>query len=40
MAIDPSTKLGRNVKIYRPELVNIYGAVIGDETRIGPFVEV
>jgi acetyltransferase-like isoleucine patch superfamily enzyme len=38
--IDPSTKLGREVRIFRPELVNIYGAVIGDETRIGPFVEI
>jgi UDP-2-acetamido-3-amino-2,3-dideoxy-glucuronate N-acetyltransferase len=28
------------VRIFRPELVNIYGAVIGDETRIGPFVEI
>lgn len=28
------------MRIFRPELVNIYGAVIGDETRIGPFVEI
>jgi acetyltransferase-like isoleucine patch superfamily enzyme len=40
MPIDPSTKLGRDVRIFRPELVNIYGAVIGDETRVGPFVEI
>ena len=40
MPVDPSTKLGRDVRIFRPELVNIYGAVIGDETRIGPFVEI
>jgi acetyltransferase-like isoleucine patch superfamily enzyme len=38
--VDQSTKLGRDVRIFRPELVNIYGAVIGDETRIGPFVEI
>jgi acetyltransferase-like isoleucine patch superfamily enzyme len=40
MAVDSTTSLGRNVKIFRPELVNIYGAVIGDDTRIGPFVEI
>lgn len=40
MAIHPSTKLGRDVKIFSADLVNIYGAVIGDETRIGPFVEI
>jgi acetyltransferase-like isoleucine patch superfamily enzyme len=38
--VDSSTKLGRDVRIFRPELVNIYGAEIGDETRIGPFVEI
>lgn len=40
MPIDQTTKLGRDVRIFRPELVNIYGAVIGDETRVGPFVEI
>jgi acetyltransferase-like isoleucine patch superfamily enzyme len=40
LPVDSSTKLGRDVRIFRPELVNIYGAVIGDETRIGPFVEI
>lgn len=40
MPVDPSTKLGRDVRIFQPELVNIYGAVIGDETRVGPFVEI
>jgi acetyltransferase-like isoleucine patch superfamily enzyme len=40
MPIDPSTKLGIGVQIFRPDLVNIYGAEIGDETRIGPFVEI
>lgn len=32
--------LGHNVKIAIPELVNIYGCTIGDETKIGPFVEI
>jgi UDP-2-acetamido-3-amino-2,3-dideoxy-glucuronate N-acetyltransferase len=40
LPVDKSTKLGRDVRILCPELVNIYGAVIGDETRIGPFVEI
>ena len=40
MPVHPSTKLGRDVRIYAIDLVNIYGAIIGDETRIGPFVEI
>lgn len=40
MPIHPSTKLGRDVRFYCPDLVNVYGATIGDETRIGPFVEI
>lgn len=40
MAIDSDVKLGKNVKIYHPELVNLYGCTIGDKTRIGAFVEV
>ncbi len=32
------TKFGRNVKVVQP--VNIYGAEIGDECFIGPFVEI
>jgi UDP-2-acetamido-3-amino-2,3-dideoxy-glucuronate N-acetyltransferase len=35
--------LGRNAKIFYPDLVNIYGGettVIGDETTVGPFVEI
>ena len=33
-------RLGKNVVIYRPELVNLYGCHIGDGSRIGPFVEI
>ena len=32
--------LGKNVQIVQPELVNLYGCSIGDDTRIGAFVEV
>lgn len=33
-------QLGRDVKIFHPELVNLYGCTIGDETKIGAFVEI
>ena len=33
-------KLGHNVKVFHPELVNIYGCQIGDDTKIGAFVEI
>lgn len=33
-------KLGINVKIPYPELVNLYGCEIGDNCFIGPFVEI
>jgi acetyltransferase-like isoleucine patch superfamily enzyme len=32
--------LGRDVRIFQPDLVNLYGCRIGDETRIGAFVEI
>jgi UDP-2-acetamido-3-amino-2,3-dideoxy-glucuronate N-acetyltransferase len=35
-----SVRLGEGVKIIHPELVNLYGCTIGDETKIGAFVEV
>ena len=38
--IDPDVKLGANVKIFSPELVNIFGCEIGDGTFVGPFVEI
>ena len=40
MAIASNVKLGRNVRLPCPDLVNLYGCQIGDETLIGPFVEV
>lgn len=40
MPIKSDVQLGRDVRIFQPDLVNIYGAIIGDETRIGPFVEI
>jgi len=38
--IDPDVKLGKNVKIFAPDLVNIFGCEIGDDSFIGPFVEI
>jgi len=35
-----NAELGRDVRIFQPDLVNIYGCRIGDETRVGPFVEI
>jgi acetyltransferase-like isoleucine patch superfamily enzyme len=37
-SIAPDVKLGRDVKIY--DFVNLYGCEIGDESRIGTFVEI
>lgn len=36
--ISPDVKLGKGVKIY--DFVNLYGCEIGDNTKIGTFVEV
>jgi len=33
-------ELGRDVKIAQPTLVNLYGCKVGDETKIGAFVEI
>jgi len=35
-----NVKLGKNVKIPYPELVNLYDCEIGDDCLIGPFVEI
>jgi len=36
--IAPDVKLGQNVKIFA--FVNLYGCIIGDNTKIGTFVEI
>ncbi|MBN1866416.1 N-acetyltransferase [Candidatus Sumerlaeota bacterium] len=36
--ISPDVKMGKNVKVYA--FVNLYGCEIGDDTRIGTFVEI
>lgn len=40
MPVAPDVRLGEQVRIYHPDLVNLYGCTIGDETRIGSFVEI
>ena len=38
VCISPDVKLGRNVKLSK--FINLYGCEIGDETKIGAFVEI
>ncbi|MHC4054752.1 acyltransferase [Bradyrhizobium sp. 25ACV] len=40
MPITQDVELGRDVRIFHPELVNLYGCTVGDESRIGAFVEI
>ena len=40
MPISDSVQLGINVQIFHPALVNLYGCAIGDESRVGAFVEI
>jgi acetyltransferase-like isoleucine patch superfamily enzyme len=40
MPVEKDAQIGRDVRIFHPELVNLYGCVIGEGTRIGTFVEI
>ncbi|MEA2975594.1 MAG: hypothetical protein QOF19_1114 [Alphaproteobacteria bacterium] len=40
MPIASDVVLGIDVRIPHPDLVNLYGCVVGDQTRIGTFVEI
>jgi acetyltransferase-like isoleucine patch superfamily enzyme len=40
MPISTDVLLGEGVRIFHPDLVNLYGCSIGSETRIGAFVEI
>src|SRR3982074_1597833 len=40
MPIAPTVQLGTDVVIHHPSLVNLYDCRIGDQTRIGAFVEI
>ena len=32
--------LGHRVRVFQPDLVDLYGSTIGDDTKIGAFVEI
>jgi UDP-2-acetamido-3-amino-2,3-dideoxy-glucuronate N-acetyltransferase len=40
MPIGKDVQLGKDVRIFHADLVNLYDCVIGDGTRIGTFVEI
>src|SRR6187431_168203 len=40
MPISDTSKLGTNVNIYHPDQANLYGCSIGDDSRVGSFVEI
>ena len=40
MPVADSVVLGADVRIFQPTLVNLYGCTIGDQTKIGAFVEI
>lgn len=40
MPVSESVSLGKDVRIFHPSLVNLYGCSVGDETKIGAFVEI
>lgn len=40
MPVAPNVRLGRDVRIFQPDLVNLYGCEIGDDTKVGAFVEI
>jgi UDP-2-acetamido-3-amino-2,3-dideoxy-glucuronate N-acetyltransferase len=40
MPIADNVRMGNNVRVFQPTLVNLYGCTIGEETKIGAFVEI
>jgi len=40
MPIASDVKLGKRVQIHHPELINLYGCLIGNDSKIGAFVEI
>ncbi len=40
MPVADSVTLGKDVRIFQPTLVNLYGCAIGDATKVGAFVEI
>lgn len=40
MPVANNVTLGSNVRIFHPDMVNIYGCTLGDDTTVGPFIEI
>jgi len=40
MPITNDVRTGKDVLIFQPDLVNLYGCEIGDDTKVGAFVEI
>jgi acetyltransferase-like isoleucine patch superfamily enzyme len=40
MPIADSVRLGENVRVFQPTLVNLYGCTIGADSKVGAFVEI
>lgn len=40
MPIASDVVLGKDVRIFQPDLVNLYGCSVGDDTKIGAFTEI
>jgi acetyltransferase-like isoleucine patch superfamily enzyme len=40
MPIAADVRLAEGVRIFQPDLVNLYGCTVGSETKIGAFVEI
>lgn len=40
MGIKNDVKIGKGAKIFQPKIVNLYGCSIGENTKIGAFVEI
>ncbi|HEV2398628.1 MAG TPA: hypothetical protein VGS27_16920 [Candidatus Sulfotelmatobacter sp.] len=40
MPISTNVVLGQGVKIFQPELVDLYGCALGDDTKVGAIVEI
>jgi acetyltransferase-like isoleucine patch superfamily enzyme len=40
MPVADNVQLAKGVKIFHPDLVNIYGCKVGEGTTIGPFIEI
>src|SRR5262244_1222423 len=40
MPIAPDVKLSESARIPHPDLINLYGCAVGDDSKIGTFVEI